>query len=161
MGRPRKTTTKTTPVAATLHAVGLSPALKKPAEAIGKVIHIPGSFWPSGVTAREKSLLFHCPLHAVVFRQVCSHLSHEGNCENTFSLSGGLADPNMKAMFLAKISSIAVNENTFSPSIASLWAAYFKAYSKGGKLDADEELVLMGDDTPMDDEAGVAGPSGA
>ena len=48
MGRPRKTTTKTTPVAATLHAVGLSSALKKPAEAIGKVIHIPGSFWPSG-----------------------------------------------------------------------------------------------------------------
>ena len=40
--------------------VGLLPELKKPAEAIGKFIKLPGSFWDGRLSAEEKSALFKC-----------------------------------------------------------------------------------------------------
>lgn len=36
------------------------------------------------------------PLHHTVFRQVSSHLAHEANTEQLFSLAGGLSDDNGK-----------------------------------------------------------------
>ena len=40
--------------------VGLLPELKKPAEAIGKFISLPGSFWEGRLSSEEKSALFKC-----------------------------------------------------------------------------------------------------
>ena len=36
------------------------------------------------------------PLHYIVFKQVSSHLCHEANTEQLFSLAGGLSDDNGK-----------------------------------------------------------------
>ena len=36
------------------------------------------------------------PLHYTVFRQVSSHLAHEANTEQLFSLAGGLSEDNGK-----------------------------------------------------------------
>ena len=48
----------------------------------------------------EMALLFSLratfPLHYCVFKQVVSHLCHEGNTEQLFSLSGALSDDNCK-----------------------------------------------------------------
>ena len=40
--------------------VVLLPELKKPAEAIGKFISLPGSFWEGRLSSEEKSALFKC-----------------------------------------------------------------------------------------------------
>ena len=50
------------------------------------------------------------PLHYFVFRQTASHLPHEGNVEQIFSLGSRLSDPNMNPAYLATLICIGSNE---------------------------------------------------
>ena len=43
------------------------------------------------------------PIHYFVFKQTASHLPHEGNVEQIFSLGGRLSDPNMNPAYLATL----------------------------------------------------------
>ena len=74
------------------------------------------------------------PLHYFVFRQTASHLPHEGNVEQYFSLGGRLSDPNMNPQYLAILVSIGANAKVFMPSTKDIWQRYLKKFSKNGKL---------------------------
>ena len=74
------------------------------------------------------------PLHYFVFRQTASHLPHEGNVEQYFSLGGRLSDPNMNPQYLAILVSIGANAKVFMPSTKDIRQQYLKTFSKNGKL---------------------------
>ena len=71
--------------------------------------------------------------------QVSAHIPHEANSEQTFSLSGNLSDPNMKPLFLAKLTRTGINKNIFKPSHEAICNRYFAKFSKGGKVPEQED----------------------
>ena len=69
----------------------------------------------------------HCfPLHYRVFKQVTSHLCHEGNTEQTFSLAGALSDDNgkMNPENLSVWTSIGGNLKVYKPSKEAIMKRY-------------------------------------
>ena len=50
------------------------------------------------------------PLHFIVFKQVASHLGHEGTSEKIFSGAKNLTDPNMGPHFLGELTMMAINK---------------------------------------------------
>ena len=78
------------------------------------------------------------PLHFFVFRQVASHLPHEGNVEQIFSLGGRLSDPNMNPAYLATLVFIGSNEKAYMPPVKDILQRYLRKFSKHGKLLEDE-----------------------
>ena len=82
------------------------------------------------------------PLHYFVFKQTASHLPHEGNVEQIFSLGGRLSDPNINPSYLATLVFIGSNRKIFMPSKEAILQRYLRKFSKNGKLlDADLGLV--------------------
>ena len=72
-------------------------------------------------------------LHYTVFRQVSSHLPHEANTEQLFSLAGNISDDNgkMDPYRLGIWVSIAANHRTYEPPIKDILARYMAKFSKG------------------------------
>ena len=86
------------------------------------------------------------PLHYFVFKQTASHLPHEGNVEQIFSLGGRLSDPNMNPSYLASLVFVGSNRKVFMLSTKAILQRYLRKFSKNGKLlDADLGLVTAGD----------------
>ena len=69
-----------------------------------------------------------------------SHLSHEANTEQLFSLAGNLSDDNgkMDPYRLSVWVSIAANRKVFKPGTKAVLERYMAKFSKGGKLDLDD-----------------------
>lgn len=84
------------------------------------------------------------PLHHTVFRQVSSHLAHEANTEQLFSLAGGLSDDNgkMDPYRLAVWVSVASNRKAFMPSTKAILERYMLKFSKGGTVDLAADAGL-------------------
>ena len=68
-------------------------------------------------------------------------MPHEGNTEQTFSLSGRIADPNMDPAYLGSLTSIASNMTVYKPHWKAILKLYRSKYTKGGKLEDEEELL--------------------
>ena len=81
------------------------------------------------------------PLHFFVFKQTASHLPHEGNVEQIFSLGGRLSDPNMNPEYLATLVFIGANETVYMPPTKDIWQRYLLKFTKNGKL-VENELSL-------------------
>merc|ERR1711965_122750 len=71
------------------------------------------------------------PLHYIVFKQVSSHLPHEANTEQLFSLAGNLSDDNgkMDPYRLSVWVSIAANRKVFMPSTKAILERYMAKFS--------------------------------
>ena len=69
-----------------------------------------------------------------MFKQTASHIPHEGNVEQIFSLGGRLADPNMNLSFLAMLVFIGSNMKVYMPPVKDIWQRYLRKFSKNGKL---------------------------
>ena len=84
------------------------------------------------------------PLHCIVFKQVSSHLPHEANTEQLFSLAGGLSDDNgkMDPYRLSVWVSIAANRKVFKPTKQAILERYMAKFSKGGKVNLDDDAGL-------------------
>jgi hypothetical protein len=82
------------------------------------------------------------PLHYFVFRQTASHLPHEGNVEQIFSLGGRLSDPNMNPAYLATLVFIGANCKVYMPPTKDIWQRYLRKFTKQGKLLEDHSLGL-------------------
>jgi hypothetical protein len=74
------------------------------------------------------------PLHYFVFRQTASHLPHEGNVEQIFSLGGRLSDPNINPAYLATLVFVGSNEKMYMPPVKDVFQRYLCKFSKNGKL---------------------------
>ena len=87
----------------------------------------------------EMALLFKLrrsfPLHYRVFKQVSSHLCHEANTEQLFSLSGSLSDDNgkMSPDALATWTCIGANMKIFRPSVETILQRYMHLYAGGSR----------------------------
>eukprot|EP00966_Prymnesium_polylepis_P140190 3238358-Prymnesium_polylepis.1 len=79
---------------------------------------------------RAKRMEF--PLHYFVFRQTASHLPHEANVEQIFSLGGRLSDPNMNPAYLATLVFIDSIEKMYMPPIKDIWQRYLRKFTKNG-----------------------------
>lgn len=91
------------------------------------------------------------PLHHLLFKQVSSHLGHEANAEDTFSLSGKLSNPNTKTGpgFLASMVRVNKNRSAHDPSSKAVLGAYKKKHRKLPTLGedvTDDEGSDQGDD---------------
>jgi hypothetical protein len=82
------------------------------------------------------------PLHFIIFKQCASHLAHEANVEQIFSLAGKLADPNLKVENLGILTRIHFNKKAFTPKPDDILAAYLALYAaeeeEANETDADE-----------------------
>ena len=103
------------------------------------------------------------PLHYALFKQVSSHLAHEGNAEETFSLSGKLSDRNGKTDpgFLSTITRVNKNRSRFDPSAELVLKAYKKKHRKVPTLaddftDVESEAESEGDADDESDGDGMA-----
>ena len=74
------------------------------------------------------------PLHYIVFKQVSSHLPHEANTEQLFSVAGNLSDDNgkMDPYRLSIWVSIASGCKVFMPTAKAILEHYMAKFSKGG-----------------------------
>ena len=97
---------------------------------------------PDGLL-NEHKMMWHLrqrfPLHFIVFKQIGSHLPHEGNVEQYFSRAGALSDPHMDPEFLGKLVMCGANKLRFKPSVAQIKAHYYKMFRGKGAADEDED----------------------
>eukprot|EP00327_Prymnesium_parvum_P009321 CAMPEP_0184392280 /NCGR_PEP_ID=MMETSP0007-20130409/26165_1 /TAXON_ID=97485 /ORGANISM="Prymnesium parvum, Strain Texoma1" /LENGTH=116 /DNA_ID=CAMNT_0026742795 /DNA_START=92 /DNA_END=443 /DNA_ORIENTATION=- len=99
---------------------------------------------PPGVAAEEFALMYKVrnryPLHYIVFKQVASHLCHEGVTERVFSTAGNLSDENgrMDPYRLGVWTSIGKNKSVFKPKVSEILTRYFAKYGKE-KISASSE----------------------
>ena len=100
------------------------------------------------------------PLHFTVFKQVSSHMAHEGNSEELFSQAGNLSSDNGRGDpdKLATWTYVSKNMFVFKPLVKDIMARYFKKYSRGGRLPEQDDpslgLVQMNDVPVYNMEAG-------
>ena len=93
----------------------------------------------------EMALLFSLrasfPLHYCVFKQVVSHLCHEGNTEQLFSLSGALSDDNCKMHpdNLATWTSVGANMGTYKPPLKDIIKRYYKKFGNNAELSEEQQ----------------------
>lgn len=92
------------------------------------------------------------PLHYALFKQVSSHLAHEGNAEETFSLSGRLSNSNGKtgSSFLSTLTRINKNRSRCDPSADVIFKAYKKKHRKLPTL-AEDFTDAESDDADAND----------
>jgi len=71
---------------------------------------------------------------------VSSHLPHEANTEQLFSLAGSLSDNNgkMDPYRLSVWVSIGANCNVFMPKTKAILERYMAKFSKGGTMDLND-----------------------
>ena len=82
------------------------------------------------------------PLHYFVFKQTASHLPHEGNVEQVFSLGGRLSSPSMNPAYLATLVFVGSNRKVYMPPKKDIWQRYLRKFTKQGKLlETDTGLV--------------------
>ena len=83
-----------------------------------------------------------CALHAV-FKQCASHLHHEANVEQIFSLAGRLSDPNLDPHRLPTLVRIHFNKKRPScpTSRPSASGTSFRKYRKAGQSHDEEDEV--------------------
>ena len=121
------------------------------------------SFKDDNGLVNEFALMWHLrvsfPLHFAVFKQTASHMCHEGNTEQLFSLSGRLSDDNgkMDPHNLAVWTEIGANMKVFMPSTDAIMKRYFEKYSKAGVLaeQEDPKCCLVSEEGEVDNlEAG-------
>jgi hypothetical protein len=74
------------------------------------------------------------PLHYFVFTQTASHLPHEGNVEQVFSLGGRLSDPRMNPAYLATLVFVGSNWKVYMPPKKDIYQRYLRKFTKQGKL---------------------------
>ena len=92
----------------------------------------------------EMALLFSLrasfPLHYCVFKQVVSHLCHEGNTEQLFSLSGALSDDNgkMHPDNLATWTAVGANMGIYKPPLNNIIKRYYKKFRNNGELSEEQ-----------------------
>ena len=91
------------------------------------------------------------PIHYFVFRQTASHLPHEGNVEQIFSLGGRLSDPNMDPGYLASLVFIGSNRKVHMPAAKDILQRYLRKFSKLGKL-PESDVGLAEDSGDLDSE---------
>ena len=98
---------------------------------------------------RSPLLLYVTPLPYTAV-QVSSHLAHEGNAEETFSLSGRLSNDNTHTQpgFLATLVRINKNRRLHNPSWKEIMGLYKRKYHK---------LPTLGDDVTDDEDASQDG----
>ena len=72
------------------------------------------------------------PLHFFVFKQCASHICHEANVEQIFSLAKKLSDPNLDPNNLATMVRIAYNQKFYMPPVKDILAMYLQKYGKAG-----------------------------
>ena len=79
------------------------------------------------------------PLHYIVFKQTASHRAHEGNAEDTFSLSGSLSNPNTHTgpSLLSALVRINKNKSSFKPESSQLLQMYISKHKKVPTLGED------------------------
>ena len=70
------------------------------------------------------------PLHFIVFKQISSHIPHEGNVEQLFSRSGYLFDPNMDPDYLATLTTVGKNKAAFQPTWQQILNKYLSKFGK-------------------------------
>jgi hypothetical protein len=92
------------------------------------------------------------PLHYFVFREVSAHLCHEGNSEQLFSISKGLADPNTNPSFLRVMTKICANKKIYKPSHKRVWDRYQEKY-KGLRTYHLSETDSSGEDSSSDSDS--------
>ena len=79
-------------------------------------------------------------MHYIVFKQCASHLPHEANVEQIFSLAGKLADPNLGSDKLSMLTRVHFNKKAFTPTVSDIRVRYLVKYGKAA-LEADQELL--------------------
>jgi hypothetical protein len=90
---------------------------------------------------------------------VSSHLAHEGNAEETFSLSGRLSNSNTHTLpgFLATLVRINKNRSLCDPSWKEILGGYKRKHRKlprmGDDVSDDEDDEDADDDAEDDDDA--------
>ena len=84
------------------------------------------------------------PLHYIVFKQLASHISHEGNNEQLFSQAGHVSDDNgkMDAHRLGVWTSIGVNMSVYEPPWKTILERYLLKFGKGGSVHEDDKGLL-------------------
>ena len=93
---------------------GLGQRIRKGKEAHHKKVRRPKRrLGPSLRSAASSATLLQSWHH--VFKQTASHLPHEGNVEQIFSLGGRLSDPNMDPSYLATLVFVGSNEKVYMP----------------------------------------------
>jgi hypothetical protein len=94
------------------------------------------------------------PLHYIVFREVCSHICHEGNSEQLFSLAKLLADPNTHPSFLRILTKICSNKKIYKPSAQRIWDRYQDKY-KGARcyFGSESDESAHGSQSESDDDS--------
>ena len=87
------------------------------------------------------------PLHYILFKQLASHLPHEGNSENTFSRAGSLSDPNINPVYMSRLTKIGINRKVYDPPLERIKERYYQKFSNAGKCieDMDQGLGLVVD----------------
>ena len=70
------------------------------------------------------------PLHYILFRQTASHIAHEANSEQLFSLAGRLADPNLEPRELGVLAKIASNALVYKPDYDDILQRYMDKFAK-------------------------------
>ena len=85
------------------------------------------------------------PLHVHVFRQVSSHMGHEANTEQLFSLAGRLSDENGRGdpERLGVWASIAANASTYMPTHKQILQRYMSKFAQGGVLSSDHDECAL------------------
>ena len=78
------------------------------------------------------------PLHHTVFRQCASHLPHEGNSENTFSMAKSRSTCNTQPFMLRLLTKTAANKKLYKPKVPDVWKRY-QAKCKGMRIYVDGE----------------------
>ena len=91
------------------------------------------------------------PLHYVVFRQVSSHMSHEGNVESVFALAKRLSHPCSKPRTVTLLTLMGANKRNCKPNWQKVWARYQAKYGKQ-QYDSNIEQVLMDEPDSDSDE---------
>ena len=88
--------------------------------------------------------------HYIVFKQVSSHLPHEANTEQLFSVAGNLSDDNgkMDPYRLSIWVSIASGRKVFMPTDKAILERYMAKFSKGGTADLTDDFGLAPAPTP-------------
>ena len=81
------------------------------------------------------------PVHFTVFKQCASHLHHQANVEQIFSLAGRLSDPNLDPHLLPTLVRFHFNKKTFMPSKQAIRERYYRKYHKAGPSHDKEDEV--------------------
>ena len=113
-----------------MESPGISPVERKSVE---HTLFLPGTeqykefYSPDGLL-NEYAMMWHLrekfPLHFVVFKQMASHLPHEGNVEQVFSQAGLLSDPNMDPIYLATLVKVGKNRSAYKPPLTAIKNKY-------------------------------------